>query len=121
MTVEEISILAYRGEKPEKGLSAPERILWYALRDAYVENRINAEEGARQKKLILDQYKRDCAEYEQARNANIRIAQYWKRIEEPARNYAMNQTADTARRFFEAVYGVPLKVQKDNWKGGDDQ
>lgn len=117
MTVEEVSMIAYRNERPETSEMNPlEWLLWYQLREVYQHNRSSPENGAREKSLVVKQFEKNCSEWVSMSDVHQYLATFWKDIENPAREYATNQNAETARKFFEAVYKVPVKDQITYWE-----
>lgn len=121
MTVDEISLLAYRGEKPDvHDMTVPEWLLWYRLRDAYREFAGNPDAGAEAKKIQVSQYQNDRKDWVKTQEVFTHMASYWKRIEPAARRFAMDRTVDNAVSFFESVYGVPLKAQIDRFEREED-
>lgn len=101
---------AMRGEEMPGGLCLAEQRTYLALRLLYAEyhkGNIAREQAALEKRKLLAQMEHEL----KAENLNEQISQLWKHIEEPARNYSLNPSIETADRFYAAVYGLP-----DDWR-----
>ena len=101
---------AMRDEEAPSGLTLAERKAYYLLRILYREYRageISREQASREKKMIV----RDMESEKQIDKLNRRIAQLWKEIEIPAREYVHDSTTENADKFYAAVYGLP-----ENWR-----
>lgn len=101
MTIDEISALANRGEKPESALGY-EWLLWYRLREIYRDvrhNVLSAINGQTAKDTAVNDYRASKREHE-------RSVLLWKRIEAAGVQYAKSRTLENADAFFRAVYMV---------------
>lgn len=101
MTVDELSRLAYSGTPPD-GVSQPEWLLWYRLRDIYSKVRdgaITKQNGAEQKQIAVNTYQTDKTLYD----ASVKL---WTRIEDAGTQYAKDKTIPNADAFYAAVYGI---------------
>ena len=101
---------AMRNEEAPSGLTLTERKAYYLLRILYREYRageIGRERASKEKQMII----RDMESEKQIDELNRRIAQLWKEIEMPAREYVHDSTTENADRFYAAVYGLP-----ENWR-----
>lgn len=117
MTLDDISVLAFRNEMPDIGaLTGPEWLYWYRMRDVYRQYRDNREEGARQKDIMKRWYDSDSSDWVSAKEVRESMAAFWKRIEPAGSAYAKSPSLETSDKFFEAVYCVPRKVQQEQWE-----
>lgn len=101
---------ASRGEELPGGLRLTEQRTYMALRSLYSEYRrgnIEREQASREKIKIIQQMEQELKVDQQ----NAKIAQLWKRIELPAREYAFDSTIANADKFYAAVYSLP-----GNWR-----
>ena len=116
MTTDEISLMAYKNERPGvQDMSIPEWLLWYRLRDAYREYANQPEEGAKQKQIWIAQYIRDRNDWVRTKEVHAHMAAQWKRIEEPAKKFVRDRTVESGIAFLESVYMVPVKDQIKYW------
>ena len=84
MTKEEISKLAYMGDKPDEPMNCAERCLWYAMRDIYrgfQAGSITKEQGDAEKRKAFKQYDLDIGDLLQAKAILARNANMWAEIE----------------------------------------
>lgn len=117
--VDIISKLAYKDIKPDvHQLTVPQWLLWYRLRDVYRECVNNPELGAAEKQKQVSQYKQDKDDWVKTKEVHQYLADIWKRIEPSASRFAKDQTVESANEFFEAVYGVPVKVKLEQIEKG---
>lgn len=101
---------AMRGEEMPDGLCLAEQRAYLALRILYAEYRkgnIERERASREKRKIINQLEQEIKTDE----LNAKIAQLWKNIESPAREYSLNPSVETADKFYAAVYGLG-----ENWR-----
>lgn len=101
---------AMRNEELPSGLSLTDIRAFYLLRDLYklyYSGGIDRGQASREKAKIVKAYAKEKA----TDKINLQISQLWKRIEQPAREYAKNPTRKTADAFHAAVYGLP-----DDWR-----
>lgn len=101
---------AMRGEEMPSGLLLSEQKVFIALRSLYAAYRrgeIERERASREKQMLIRQMEHEIKLDKMCE----RIAQLWKRIEEPARNYSLNPSIETADKFYAAVYGLG-----ENWR-----
>lgn len=97
---------AMRGEEIPSELCLAEQRAFLALRILYTEYRkgnIERERASREKKKIVNQLEQEIKTDE----LNAKIAQLWKHIESPAREYSLNPSIENADRFYAAVYNLP--------------
>ena len=109
MTAEEITKLAAKGRLPEETLPCPERCLFYAMRDLYRQNKcgeISIEDGKNLKQKALNQFRRDCAQFNYAKTIFAFHASMWKEIELAGSRYMKEPTIEHADEFVRAVYGA---------------
>ena len=115
MTKEEISKLAYMGDKPDEPMNCAERCLWYAMRDIYrgfQAGSITKEQGDAEKRKAFKQYDLDIGDLLQAKAILARNASMWAEIEIASIAYGMDRTVENADAFMRAVYGVKMKPQQ---------
>ena len=121
-TVESIQVAAFdQSVIPCEECHAPERALWWALRDIYQRFRsgqINKEQGEKQKQNAMRTYERDRKEYASLKGIEMHQAKMWCNIELAAREYAIGNRTPEGDKFYEAVYGCKLK---DKTGGNDGQ
>jgi hypothetical protein len=101
---------AFLREPMPAGLCLSEQKAFLALRFLYAEfdrGVISKEQAALEKRKLLAQMEHEL----KIDKLNEQISQLWKRIEQPAREYAKNPTRKTADAFHAAVYGLP-----DDWR-----
>lgn len=116
MTIDELSVSAANGTIPD-GLTAPERAVWYPLRDLYKavrDKHMTAVEAKREKSVLAEQYDRDVKTETERDKAMTYNADLWKRIERAATVYAKsdNRTPE-ADAFYHAVYGIAPGTDKN--------
>ena len=101
---------AFLREPMPDGLCMSEQKAFLALRFLYAEfdrGVIDKEQAALEKRKLLAQMEHEL----KIDKLNERIAQLWKRIEQPAREYVFDSTIENADKFYAAVYGLP-----DDWR-----
>lgn len=101
---------AMRGEEMPSGLRLAEQKTYLALRLLYAEyhkGNVAREQAAAEKRKLIMQMNQEL----KIDKLNERIAQLWKKIEAPAREYSLNPSIETADRFYAAVFGLG-----ENWR-----
>jgi hypothetical protein len=101
---------AYLRQPIPDGLCLSEQKAFLALRFLYAEfdrGVISKEQAALEKRKLLEQMEHEI----KIDKLNERISQLWKRIEQSARDYAMNPTKETADTFYARVYNL-----EDDWR-----
>lgn len=115
-TVQNIQLRAYdASQTPCEECPAPERILWWTLRDIYARykaGQISKEAGEQLKQKAMQTFKRDRARLDMYKRIVQKQAEMWKKIDDSARQYtdSQNRTPE-ADAVLEAVYGCKLKKQ----------
>ena len=97
---------AYLREPMPDGLCMSEQKAFLALRFLYAEfdrGVISKEQAALEKQKVIRQMEHEIKIDKMCE----RIAQLWKRIEQPAREYVFDSTIENADKFYAAVYGLP--------------
>lgn len=110
MNLEQLKKHAYSQDIDPMTLPAPERSFYLMAATLYDEVKSSAiTQGAgTQQMLVLERKLHADTETDRI---NKKIAQLWKKIEQPAREYAHNPTIENADHFFASVYGLP-----DTWR-----
>lgn len=122
MTLDEISMAAYKDQKPDiHDLTVPEWLLWYRLRDVYRECAGDPKTGAEEKQRQVSQYEQDRNDWVRTKEVYQHMTLFWKRIEPAASKFALDQTVPNAVAMFEAVYQVPIKAQLNQWDKEEEQ
>lgn len=101
---------AYLRQPMPGGLRLSEQKTFLALRFLYAEfdrGVIDKEQAALEKRKLLEQMEHEL----KIDKMNEQISQLWKRIEQSARDYAMNPTKETADTFYARVYNLG-----DDWR-----
>ena len=109
--VQAISVAAYQRTPPEEGWGAPERALYYALKDLY-KSGLDADQGKAEKMRLVAQYNRDLQDDRVFRKMVKWHVDFWQRIEVAGQKFAKERTVAAAEKFFEEVYRVPLKEEQ---------
>lgn len=120
-TAQNIQLRAYdASQTPCEECPAPERILWWTLRDIYSRykaGQISKDAGEALKQKAMQTYQRDRTQYDMLNRIAQHQAETWKRIEQTATVYAKGQNrTKEADALYEAVYGCKLKDKT----GGND-
>jgi hypothetical protein len=101
---------AYLRQPMPGGLCLSEQKTFLALRFLYAEfdrGVISKEQAALEKQMLIRQMEHEI----KIDKLNERIAQLWKRIEQPAREYVYDSTIENADKFYAAVYNLG-----DDWR-----
>ena len=110
---------AYLRQPMPAGLYLAEQNTCLALRFLYAEfgrGVINKEQAALEKRKLLEQMEHEL----KIDKLNEQISQLWKRIEQSARDYAMNPTKETADTFYARVYNLGDDWRNDRTKKAVD-
>jgi len=118
MTIETIVKTAAHGERPA-GMTMPEEIAWYRLRDvyaAYNAGSLTLKEAAEEKKSIIAAYNIAATRIDNGATAQATLATIYKATEAATRAY-MASPADPSigRALIDAIQGVNHK-----WGDGHD-
>lgn len=124
MNLDEIAMLAYKDQEPDvHELNAAQWLYFYRLREVYrlfKANKATKDDCERLKQKWTAQYEHDRNDVVRLSEMYKILSEHWKRIETPAREYAMNPTIENADAFFQAVYGgVSRKTQVEQWNKED--
>lgn len=101
---------AYLRQPMPDGLCLSEQKTFLALRFLYAEfdrGVISKEQAALEKQKVIRRMEHEI----KTDKMNAQIAQLWKRIEQPAREYVFDSTIENADKFYAAVYGLV-----ENWR-----
>lgn len=108
-TVQELSALAARGDRPDYPLTDAERLLWYELREVYRDWRKDASDLSGLKSRKEDAivcYDKMVREAKQHTEDCARIAKLFKALDLAASDYQKNPAMETADRVMNIVYGL---------------
>ena len=115
MTVRQLKSAAQHQEQPNPEWTCAERAFFYAMRDLYAKFKtgsLSKEEGERLTSIAEKQFKKDEADFLEAKKIIANNAEMWKRIEFASHRYIQERTVENANAFVEAVYGVKLKTEE---------
>ena len=118
MTDKEIMDSAFRSNIMPNGLNLPEQWLWQVMRYLSVNFRrgMPEAEAARQKERARRAF--ELAQYNWV--YAVKAAALWNRIDAAAMAYEAEPNAETARAFYNAVYGK-IRRKEENDGGKEDQ